>query len=64
MNRKVRHSINSILAGIAFTMGVAVVSIPILGSDVEAKNQFILLGIAVLALGFLALNKEKDKKTE
>ena len=65
MNRKVRHSINALLAGVAFAMGVAVIYMAVFGADVETTTKINLLGIAIIALGILAVNKEeKNKKTE
>jgi len=66
MNKKVKHAINRILATVAFVMGVAVIYMAIFGANVEATTKINLLGIAVIALGILALNKEedKDKKSE
>jgi len=65
MNNKVKHSINVIMATVAFAMGVAVIAMSVLDADVEATTKINLLGIAVVALGFLALNKEeKNKKAE
>ena len=62
MNKKVKHSINVILAIIAFAMGVAVIYMAIFGANVETTTKINLLGIAIVALGILALNK--DKKSE
>ena len=62
MNRKIKRHINVVLATVAFAMGVAVILIPILDKEVTARTLITLLGVAVVSLGLLALNKEEEKK--
>ena len=62
MDRKVKRNINVVLATVAFAMGVAVILIPIFDKEVTARTLINLLGVAVVSLGLLALNKEEEKK--
>jgi len=66
MNKQVKHTINLVLAAIALAMGVAVIVLSIIDETVSTNDLIKLLGVAVIALGLLALNKEeeKNKKTE
>jgi len=48
MNKKVKRTINRILVGIAFAMGVAVLYMAISGANVEATTKINVLGIAVV----------------
>jgi len=62
MNKQTKHIINLVLAAIAFAMGVAVIVLSIIKEDVATNDFITMLGIAVVALGILAINKEEDKK--
>ena len=62
MNKQTKHIINLVLAAIALAMGVAVIVLSIIKEDVATNNFITMLGIAVVALGILAINKEEDKK--
>ena len=56
MNKEIKGIINLILAVIGLAMGIAVVVISIINSDIETLNLIRMLGIAAVSLGLLALN--------
>jgi len=62
MNKQTKQIINVVLAAVALAMGVAVVVLSIIKEDVTTNDFITMLGIAVVALGILAINKEEDKK--
>ena len=62
MNKQTKQIINVVLAAIALAMGVAVIVLSIIKEDVAINDFITMLGIAVVALGILAINKEEDKK--
>ena len=61
MNKKVKHIINVVLASVALAMGVAVIVLPIVDDNVTTNDLVKMLGLAIVALGLLALNKEDEK---
>ena len=61
MNKKVKHIINVVLAAVALAMGVAVIVLPIVDDNVTTNDLVKMLGLAIVALGLLALNKEEEK---
>jgi len=61
MNKKVKHTINVVLATVALAMGVAVIVLPIVDDNVTTNDLVKMLGLAIVALGLLALNKEEEK---
>jgi len=64
MNKQTKHIINVVLAAVSLAMGVAVIALPMV-KEVATNDLIKMLGLAVLALGILALNKEEEKeKTE
>ena len=59
--------INVILPAIALAMGIGVIVLSIISEDVSTNDFIKMLGLAIVALGIFALNKngeEKNKKTE
>ena len=62
MSKQTRQTVNVILAAVALAMGVAVVVLPIVDQNVATKSLIDMLGIAVVALGVLTLNKITEKE--
>ena len=56
MNKEVKSIINLILAAIGLAMGVAVIVLSIINTEIETVELLRLLGIAAASLGLLALN--------
>jgi len=56
MNKEVKGIINLILAAIGLAMGVAVIVLSIINTEIKTVELLRLLGIAVASLGLLALN--------
>jgi len=56
MNKEIKGIINLILVAIGLAMGIAVVVMSIINSDIATINLVRMLGIAAASLGLLALN--------
>jgi len=56
MNKEVKGIINLILAAIGLAMGVAVIVLSIVNTEINTVELLRLLGIAAVSLGLLALN--------
>ena len=56
MNKEIKHIICLILAAIGFAMGVAVIVLTTINSDVTTKDLIRMLGVAAVSLGAFALN--------
>ena len=56
MNKEVKGIINLILAAIGLAMGVAVIVLSIVNTEINTVELLRLLGIATASLGLLALN--------
>ena len=61
MNKQIKHLINVVLAAIALAMGVAVIVLSITDKNITTNDLIKMLGIAIVSLGILALNKEEEK---
>ena len=59
MNKEIKGIINLILATTGLAMGIAVVVMSIINSDIATINLIRMLGIAAASLGLLALNNLK-----
>jgi protein-S-isoprenylcysteine O-methyltransferase Ste14 len=59
MGRQVKDIINLIFAAVALAMGVAVVVMSTIKTDVSTTDLIRMLGIAAVSLGILALNNTK-----
>jgi len=57
-----KQNINVVLAAIAIAMGATVVTLSIVDENVKTETLIRMLGIAAVALGIFALNKE-DKES-
>ncbi|MCL2130988.1 MAG: hypothetical protein FWH36_00815 [Lentimicrobiaceae bacterium] len=62
MCKQIKQIANVILAAVALAMGVAVVVLPIVDQNVATNSLIDMLGIAVVALGVLTLNKITEKE--
>ena len=58
MNKQAKHTINLVFAAIALAMGVAVIVLLMIDETVTTNDLIKMLGVAIVALGILALNKE------
>jgi len=56
MSKEIKGIINLILAAIGLAMGVAVIVLSIINTELNMVDLLRLLGIAVTSLGLLALN--------
>ena len=56
MNKEIKNIINLILAAIGLAMGVSVIVLSIINTEIETVDLFRLLGFAAASLGLLALN--------
>ena len=56
MKKEVRDIINLILAAIGLAIGIAVIFLSIINTEIKTMDLFRLLGIAAASLGLLALN--------
>ena len=56
MGKQVKHIVNVVLAAVSLAMGVAVVVITAINTDVTTNDLVKLLTIAVVSLGIFALN--------
>lgn len=56
MNKSVKGTINTILAAVGLAMGVAVVVLSIINTDISVIDLVRMLGIAAVSLGLFALN--------
>jgi len=56
MNKEVKLIVSLVLAAISLAMGVAVIVLTTVSSDVTIKDLLRMLGIAAVSLGALALN--------
>ena len=56
MGKQVKHIVNVVLAAVGLAMGVAVIVMTIINTDVSINDLFRLMAIAVVSLGILALN--------
>jgi len=63
MKKELTGIINLILAAVALAMGVAVTVLSIISSDVSTNDLIRMLGIAVVSLGFFALNNLQCKSS-
>jgi len=59
---KVKQIINLILAAIGLAMGVAVVVLTVISSELNTDNLVRMLGIAAVSFGILALNKVRGSE--
>ena len=57
-----KQNINVVLAAISIAMGATVVTLSIVDENVKTETLIRMLGIAAVALGIFALNKE-DKES-
>jgi len=53
---KVKQIVNLVLAAVSLAMGIAVIVMTTINAGIAPNDLFKLLGIAVAALGVLALN--------
>ena len=60
MGKQVKDIINLIFAAVALAMGVAVIVISIINTEVTIIDLVRMLGIAAVSLGILALNNTKN----
>jgi len=60
MGKQVKNIINLIFAAVALAMGVAVIVISVIKTDVTVIDLIRMLGIAAVSLGILALNNTKN----
>jgi hypothetical protein len=60
MGKQVKDIINLIFAAVALAMGVAVIVISTIKTDVTVIDLIRMLGIAAVSLGILALNNTKN----
>jgi len=60
MGKQVKDIINLIFAAVALAMGVAVIVISTIKTDVTIIDLIRMLGIAAVSLGILALNNTKN----
>ena len=60
MGKQVKDIINLIFAAVALAMGVAVIVISVIKTDVAIIDLIRMLGIAAVSLGVLALNNTKN----
>jgi hypothetical protein len=60
MGKQVKDIINLIFAAVALAMGVAVIVISVIKTDVTVIDLIRMLGIAAVSLGILALNNTKN----
>jgi hypothetical protein len=60
MGKQVKDIINLILAAVALAMGVAVIVIIAIKTDVTVIDLIRMLGIAAVSLGIWALNNTKN----
>jgi hypothetical protein len=56
MSGKIKNTINTIFAAVGLAMGVAVIVITIVDTDIAIIEIVRLLGIASVSFGILALN--------
>jgi len=56
MHKEVKHIVSLILAAIGLAMGVAVIVLTTIKSDVSTLDLIRMLGISAVSLGALALN--------
>jgi len=64
MKKKVRQTINGVLAAVGMAMGIAVIVLTTIGADVSTLDILRMLGIAAASLGILALNNDNANKAE
>jgi len=60
MGKQVKDIINLILAAVALAMGVAVIVMSSITTDITTIDLIRMLGIAAASLGILALNNTKN----
>ena len=60
MGKQVKDIINLIFAAVALAMGVAVIVISTIKTDVTIIDLIRMLGIAAVSLGILVLNNTKN----
>ena len=60
MGKNVKDIINLILAAVALAMGVAVIVMSCITTDITTIDLIRMLGIAAASLGILALNNTKN----
>jgi len=60
MGKQVKGIINLIFAAVALAMGVAVIVMSSITTDITTIDLIRMLGIAAVSLGILALNNTKN----
>ena len=60
MGKQVKNIINLIFATVALAMGVAVIVMSSITTDITTIDLIRMLGIAAVSLGILALNNTKN----
>ena len=60
MGKKIKNIINLILAAVALAMGIAVIVMSSITTDITTIDLIRMLGIAAASLGIFALNNTKN----
>jgi len=60
MGKQVKSIVNLIFAAVALAMGVAVIVMSSITTDITTIDLIRMLGIATVSLGILALNNTKN----
>ena len=60
MGKQVKSIVNLIFAAVALAMGVAVIVMSSITTDITTNDLIRMLGIATVSLGILALNNTKN----
>jgi acyl-CoA reductase-like NAD-dependent aldehyde dehydrogenase len=60
MGKQVKDIVNLIFAAVALAMGVAVIVLSSITTDITTIDLIRMLGIAAVSLGILALNNTKN----
>lgn len=64
MTKQLKRIINQVLPAVAVGMGIAVIVISILNTEISVNDMVRLLAIGVFALGLLALNNIPEEQKE